>query len=741
MREGLTVVEQEFLASLFPFYFSLDRDLTIQQVGPSLRKMSSEFRPGATLSHLVRIRHPICSLELAEFLLRTEKLFLLDLQLQSSAATLRGQWLKGPQDDAYFLGSLWTDSIANLVELGLSLNDFAPIDMTIENIMLHEVQATQAKDHQDLMARLEAAVDRENHRQALEKSLARELDLYADLLLRFDSSGAVEEGLATELCPISMEDLTATGNVFEHRTLGFALQDAVDWLKRFPDEPQAVDFEIERHGREFHFEGRIARTQEHSFLFLARDVTERKEIAKHLENLAHHDSLTQLPNRAYFESRLRDAFLVGLPFALFLIDVNDFKVVNDSYGHLTGDQVLRGIASRIHEACSDDEVAARWGGDEFAVLAERLPDPETAQAIAERIVEHIMQPLEIEEDAVIHPKVSVGVVIPRGNESFSDLLRNVDIAMYRSKGFRNDSRITRFEDEMLDHFMDRLVLKQDFGKALRRKELRVFYQPIFDFRKNEFTKCEALVRWQHPERGLLTPFHFVDLAEEAGLISEMGLQVLAQSCKDAKFWDDAEIPMNISVNVSATQLHEPGFFDTILRTMEQSGIAAEQLTIEITESVLVTNADDASTLLTQLKDAGIRVAIDDFGVGYSSLQYLAKLPVDIVKIDKTFVQELDESSGAGYRLFEAMVNLGRTLQLEIVAEGIETKEHERQVRAFGCDFGQGYLYSRPVPLDEAFRLTASGLAWQTEEDNPEVTKAPIAPNDTPQDAGTAFESR
>ena len=716
-------MKPDFLDVFFPFFFETDKHLVVQRIGSSLHKIAPNFQPGLRLPDLIRIRHPLCPLTLNDLLKRTDELFLLDL-LETNA-TLRGQWFLTPQQPLVFAGSLWTKSLTSLVDMGLSLEDFAPIDMTIENIMLREGQNAQAEDHRRLIQKLEASVNRENELQAVEKSLAQDLDLYADLLLRFKRSGELEDCRSTDCCPIDVKGLQEVGNVFEHDQLGPTLHEAMEWLE-LDGESHAVEFEVQRNEREYYFEGRIAEAQDHDFLFLARDVTERKEIARHLENLAHHDSLTQLPNRAYFESRLQDAFVFGQPFALLLIDVNEFKVINDSYGHLVGDHVLRGIASRIQQACDENELAARWGGDEFAVLAEYLPSPEAAQEVAERIVSNIMQPLEIEEDAILHPKVSVGIVIPNGSESFADLLRNVDIAMYKSKDGRTESHITCFEDSMLDRFMDRLVLKKDLEKALRRNELRVFYQPIYDLQRQCFTKCEALVRWQHPERGLLSPFFFVDLAEESGLISELGRQVLVQASQDARTWGDVGTEMSISVNVSASQLQEPGFFQTILQAMEDNEIEAKQLTIEITESVLVTNAEHAVTLLNALKDVGIRVAIDDFGVGYSSLQYLAKLPVDIVKIDKTFVHELDEESGAGYRLFEAMVNLGRTLGLEIVAEGIETEEHERQVRAFGCDYGQGYLYSKPVPLEEAFLLTQSPLA-PFSSDKPPQPKSKVSP--------------
>ena len=698
---------KQFLDAFFPFSFETDEHLVVRRVGSSLQKIATKFKDGARLQDLVQVSHPGCDLTAAELKAQIGKLFL--LKLIDTHVTLRGQWHVTDDDRLVFVCSLWANSMKSLIRMGLSLNDFSSVDMTIENIMLRDGQEAQANDHRRLIKKLEASVDRENKLQAVEKSLARDLDLYADLVLRFRRSGELEGGLSTDNCPVEVKSLTRGGSLFEHCEMGPTLRDAVAWISENPGEPYAVEFEFVRDEAKFFYEGRIAETADHNYLFLARDVTERKEIARHLENLAHHDSLTQLPNRAFFESRLRDAFMYGQPFALLLIDVNDFKIVNDSYGHLVGDHVLRGIAARIQEACQEDQVAARWGGDEFAVLSENLPDLDTAQAVAERIVDNIMQPLEIEEDASLYPKASVGVVIPKGGESFADLLRKVDIAMYKSKNYRNDSKITFFEDSMLDRFMDRLALKQDFEKALRSQELRVYYQPIYDYQANRFAKCEALVRWQHPDRGLLTPFHFVDLAEESGLISKMGQQVLIQSCQDARVWADAGCDMNISVNVSASQLQEPGFFQSIQRTMDENEISPEQLTIEITESVLVTNADESSKLLGQLKDVGIRVAIDDFGVGYSSLQYLAKLPVDIVKIDKTFVHELNEESGSGYRLFEAMVNLGRTLRLDIVAEGIETKEHERQVRAFGCDFGQGYLYSKPVPLDEAFVLTHTAV--------------------------------
>ncbi|MGI8803202.1 MAG: putative bifunctional diguanylate cyclase/phosphodiesterase [Solirubrobacteraceae bacterium] len=430
-----------------------------------------------------------------------------------------------------------------------------------------------------------------------------------------------------------------------------------------------------------------------------------RESAAELKHQAFHDSLTDLANRALFVDRVEHALEVagraGHELAVLFVDLDDFKTINDSLGHPAGDELLIEVAARLREVLRRADTAARLGGDEFGVLLEAS---ERAGAVrtAERILEALEVPFQLAaKEVFVH--ASIGIALS-GTEMISvdSLLRNADVAMYIAKttGKRG---FEVFEQRMHDEIVRRLELKDDLHRGIELRQFAVHYQPIVDIATNRITGLEALIRWNHPVHGMISPLDFVPLAEETGMIRAIGDWVLRTACDATRGWQtepghDGE-QLTIGVNLSARELHEPGLVDCVAAALRGSGLAPADLTLEITESVLMNDTEAAIARLRELKALGVRLAIDDFGTGYSSLSYLKHLPVDIVKIDKEFVDDIahgpQEAAVAG-----TIVALSETLHLKTVAEGIEDADQLRTLRRLGCDYGQGYLFARPLPVAE-----------------------------------------
>jgi len=438
-----------------------------------------------------------------------------------------------------------------------------------------------------------------------------------------------------------------------------------------------------------------------------RDVTERKKFEELLSHRALHDPLTGLANRQLILDRA-DRMLVrarrdGQPVAAFFVDLDNFKDANDSLGHEAGDRLLQAVASRLVGLLRSSDTVGRLGGDEFVILAEGISLADGPKAIAERIRQVLRPPFFIEgfESLPITVSASVGIAVG-DRQTSQDLLRDADIALFRAKGSGRDQSVV-FQEAMHVAASDRLTLRSELDSALVRDEFRLLYQPIVELERLEIQGVEALIRWQHPTKGLLTPDKFISALEDTGDIVDVGRWVLGEACRQLAGWQSAGHELTMSVNVSMRQLDSNTFVDDVRDTLEAHGLAPSSLIIEITESVLMKDANATVARLNRLKDLGVRLAIDDFGTGYSSLAYLRQFPVDILKIDRTFVSEMSGSSDAA-ALIHTLVELGRTLGLVTLAEGIEQTEQIEGLRAEHCDHGQGYLFSRPVAPAEIERL-------------------------------------
>jgi diguanylate cyclase (GGDEF)-like protein/PAS domain S-box-containing protein len=441
-----------------------------------------------------------------------------------------------------------------------------------------------------------------------------------------------------------------------------------------------------------------------------RDVTERAALEAQLVHQAFHDPLTGLSNRTLFRDRVghalsRDVRLTQGVAVLFL-DLDDFKTVNDSLGHAAGDRLLRVVAERLLNATRGCDTVARLGGDEFGVLIENARTEEDAVIVAERVVQALRMPVPLDGQAVL-VGASVGIALARPEDGAEELLRNADMAMYKAKQ-RGKSTHETFVPEMHAALVDRIELETDLRRAVEHgecAEFRVHYQPIVELAGGRPSGVEALVRWQHPRRGLVAPLTFIPVAESTGMIVPLGRWVLRMACLQAARWQatrDAtgqEPPLTITVNISARQLQEPDLVDDVRAVLAETGLPAHALVLEITESVIIRDADAALEAMHALKALGVRLAIDDFGTGYSSLGYLQQFPIDILKIDKSFVDGVARG-GPRAALARTIVALGDSLALHCVAEGIEHDDQREHLHALGCAYGQGFLFARPLPAEE-----------------------------------------
>jgi diguanylate cyclase (GGDEF)-like protein/PAS domain S-box-containing protein len=444
-----------------------------------------------------------------------------------------------------------------------------------------------------------------------------------------------------------------------------------------------------------------------------RDVSDRKELEAQLVHQAFHDGLTGLANRTRFSERVEHALARSGAgeLAVLFIDLDDFKHVNDSLGHAAGDQLLVAAARRLQGCLRPADTAARLGGDEFAVLLERVTDADAAAAVAARVLDTLHQPFGL-NGRTIPIKASVGVAAGRpGVDEAEELLRNADVAMYAAKAGGKD-RYELFHPDMHEDMLQRLELEAELRHVADRDQLVLHYQPIVELVSGRITRVEALVRWDHPTKGLLPPPAFIPLAEEQGLIGPIGNWVLLQACLQARRWQDQfpdAPPLSMHVNLSGRQLEEQHLVGEVVQALETARLSPKLLTLEITESVLVSDIEAMSARLRELKGLGVLLAIDDFGTGYSSLSYLRRFPVDMLKIDKAFVDGIGRGR-EDTALAHAIVKLSHTLQLHAVAEGIEEAEQAANLVALGCRDGQGFHFARPLPAAAMTELLGKTLA-------------------------------
>jgi diguanylate cyclase (GGDEF)-like protein len=469
------------------------------------------------------------------------------------------------------------------------------------------------------------------------------------------------------------------------------------------DHPQAFDVDLSN-GRAYSYT--TALMPDGNLLMSIEDVTERRVSAERIFHLAHHDALTDLPNRALFQEHLgaavEDAICEqGLRATLMLCDLDCFKQVNDTFGHPAGDELLRQVSRRMRQVIRKTDVLARLGGDEFAVLHLSEAGPDEAHALAGRLVNAIREPFDILGRAVAIG-LSVGIAqAPTDAGSLGELMKRADLALYAAKrGGRN--RFAAYDADMAAELEERHALETDMRKALSAQSFTLHYQPQVDLRTRRIIGCEALARWTDPKRGDVPPGVFIPIAEENGMIVELGEWVLRKACLDAAAWDD---DLTIAVNVSSQQLRETGFVAMLHSALHDSGLKPERLELEITETAMLNDTEKVLEVLRTVHALGIRLSLDDFGTGYSALNYLQKFPFDKIKIDRSFVRDLgsrDESDA----IVRAVAALGINLGMATLAEGIETEGQAQMVLNASCNLGQGYLFGRAVTAEEVAKVLA-----------------------------------
>lgn len=574
------------LDKIFPFHFVLDAELTVHQMGPSLRKFCPDVTAGSPLSALALVVSPRDVTSFAAMRLRPDALFV--LETACGGLKLRGQMLHDAATGMLlFVGSPWITDLASISELGLTLGDFAVGDNVLDYLLLMQSQAAALTQARDLANRLQ-------------------------------------------------------------------------------------------------------------------------DSAAELHHQATHDSLTGLPNRRLLAERFGQALRLdartGTSTGLLLIDLDRFKEVNDTFGHHFGDELLQQIGPRVAGELRDIDTVARLGGDEFAVLLPTVGGLADAERVAARLQAALETPFHV-HGLDLDVEASVGIVISgRHGSDMITLMRHADIAMYAAKS--RNLRVFVYHPDADRHSAVKLALLGDLRRALDRGELELFYQPKVSIASCDITGVEALVRWQHPEHGLLPPAEFIPLAEQTGLIEPLSRYVLSAALAQARDWLDADRPLTVSVNLSARNLLDDGLPDLVGELLARHGVPAAALQLEVTESALMGQPEDARRLLARLTAVGVRISIDDFGAGYTSLGQLTALPVSELKIDGSFVAAMGENP-ANATIVRSVIDLGHNLGLTIVAEGVETEQALASLAGFGCDLAQGYHLCPPLPR-EAFDTWCAG---------------------------------
>jgi diguanylate cyclase (GGDEF)-like protein/PAS domain S-box-containing protein len=535
----------------------------------------------------------------------------------------------------------------------------------------------------------------------------------ADSILVVDGRGvvgfaspAVAEALGADARGSSAHDLLRRVHPEDRRAVTLALRDV---LGAAADQPARLQARLLHHDDRWHHLEIVATNlfqdrDVEGLVFNARDITERAVLEQRLRQLAFHDPLTGLANRALFADRVGHAVAqsrrTGTRVAVLYCDLDDFKTINDSLGHDAGDELLLAVARRLRGCLRAGDTPARLGGDEFAVLLENLHGADEAVDVATRLLADLRQPLTI-RDRSFTVGASVGIVVPPVGQATSagELQRDADAAMYAAKR-RGKNRWELYDPGMHTDALQRLEIPAALDRALAQDELLLAYQPVVDVDGGQIVGVEALVRWQHPQRGIVMPLEFIPFAEETGQILPLGRWVLGEACRQARAWHDLGNPaLTMSVNLSARQLQDPTLVDFVAATLAETGLRPDRLVLELTETALMAEPDAGFQVIRRLKRLGVRLAIDDFGTGYSSLAYLHRLPVDVIKVDRSFIADLGLGSDRA-TLARGVLELVRTLQVATVAEGVETAEQLSALRTARCQLAQGFMFSRPVPAQE-----------------------------------------
>ncbi len=440
---------------------------------------------------------------------------------------------------------------------------------------------------------------------------------------------------------------------------------------------------------------------------IARDITDRIEAEEIIRFQAYHDMLTRLPNRTLLNDRLNQALTHARRnknnLSVMFLDLDRFKMINDTLGHIVGDHLLQAVAMRLRHCLREGDTLARLGGDEFTLLLPEVNSKKDAELIAKKIIKSLKMPFKIDNHELFI-STSIGIShFPEDGESIDSLIKHADIAMYSVKG-NGKNGYQFYDNNMINAYSKHLSLENDLRRALDNEQFEIYYQPQINIETREVFAMEALIRWNHPERGMITPGEFIELAEETHLIKQIGNWILQNACAELKHWRNMGLDnIRVAINVSAIQLEQSDFVDYVLNILAKNEIPAKYLEIEITENTLMHDTDDGVLKLRELSAHGIKIAIDDFGTGYSSLNYLKRLPIDTLKIDQSFIRDMSNSDEDS-SIIKAIIAMAKGLNLNIISEGVETVAQSDQLRAWRCKNMQGFLFGRPMPCFEALDM-------------------------------------
>jgi len=569
------------------------------------------------------------------------------------------------------------------------------------------------------LAVVSATLADELHQRKSQEQFRGMIQNASDLIVVVDESGRINYGTPSleRGLGFPVSDLLGTPFIDLVHPDEFGMADAlISGMAGRSSQSQMVSDWRLRHedGRYLYFEVLASNLLDDSsvagVVLTMRDVSERRALEQQLMHQAFHDELTGLPNRALFQDRVEHALARaarrGGTVAMAMLDLDDFKIVNDTLGHGAGDALLGEVAQRLQKALRSSTTIARLGGDEFAILIEDITDKSQIAGLSDRITQPFRTPFVVEGEDLV-ATASIGLVLSGGPEptlNLSELLQCADLALYAAKE-RGKGRVELYRDDLHTRMMSRATQRSELAKGMQQQQFELYFQPLVSIDTGEILGSEALIRWNHPTRGLVMPGDFITQAEETGQIIELGRWVLNQACAQWREWaDQGYASHRLSVNVSVRQLQETGFVDSVRAALKRHRMTPTALVLELTESIFALDANKIKEQLVALRDMGVRIAIDDFGTGYSSLSYLQQFQIDEVKVDKAFVDGLGSGNPDEGALANAIVSMSHSLRLEVVAEGIEGPAQRDELWSMGCGIGQGYLYSRPVPADKMLRL-------------------------------------
>ena len=704
---GLT---PSLMAMAFPFHIVFDSELHIVQFGDGIGKLDTSLKSANLFEDHLTLQRPVITPNYASICAAAKSLFLLTLK-NSAGIRLRGQMLvNSQQQHLIFVGSPYFTSTDQIKTAGLTMKDFALHDNAPDLLLLLKTNHTALEDAQKLTTTLNKEKE---HAQVVLSSIGEGV-----IAATIEGSISYMNTVAEQLTGHKQSEARGRHlqEIFQLVDSG-TRQPKLHWTDLLPSTSAPVELPqsgilLQRNDDEIAIEGVIApikgRDDTTQGLVVAfRDVTDQRNMSMLMEYQATHEQLTKLPNRMLLHERaeqaIREARRRKEQVALLFLDLDRFKTINDSLGHQVGDALLKVVAKRLLASVRDADVVSRLGGDEFVILLTQLNNPHIAGNVAQKVLAALAEPITI-ESYELNISVSIGISIyPDDSRDVDGLLRCADLAMYSAKEAGRDT-FHFFESELDTVALERMAIENALRVALERNQFELYYQPKLVTGSREIIGCEALLRWNHPEKGQIAPDRFIPIAEETGLILELGEWVIRTACEQAKTWnDDFDKQLTMAVNVSWLQLYQNNLGDILDSALAQTGLAPHLLELEFTESVLMHNADSASATLQALRARGIQLSIDDFGTGYSSLNYLKRFPLDTLKIDRSFITDICKNKES-HSIVEAIVNLSQILGLQVVAEGVETSEQHEQLSQMGCEQVQGFLFSKPVMASELAEL-------------------------------------